>query len=85
MSGLLITGVSGSGTLTTQSHHVSKGLVNEKIGRTIATRLIGAEGFHALDVDYLTEHITSFCLAALGAMPPLNQDGLMANGVAAGN
>jgi TetR/AcrR family transcriptional regulator, regulator of cefoperazone and chloramphenicol sensitivity len=38
-----------------------------KMARAINERLIGVEAFRALDLDYLTEHITSFCLAALGA------------------
>lgn len=37
-----------------------------RMGRPIAERLIGREAFAALDLDYLTDHITSFCLAALG-------------------
>ena len=38
-------------------------------------RLIGPVAFGALDLDYLTDHITSFCLAALGGRPPLNAAG----------
>ena len=38
-------------------------------------RLIGDEGYRALDLDYLTDHITAFCLAALGMGPVLNQAG----------
>jgi AcrR family transcriptional regulator len=46
-----------------------------RMGRPIAERLIGPESFAALDLDYLTDHITSFCLAALGCLPPLNEAG----------
>jgi AcrR family transcriptional regulator len=43
-----------------------------RMGRPIAERLIGPEAFAALDLDYLTDHITSFCLAALGCAQPLD-------------
>jgi TetR/AcrR family transcriptional regulator, regulator of cefoperazone and chloramphenicol sensitivity len=46
-----------------------------KMARAINERLIGVEAFRALDLDYLTDHITSFCLAALGCRPPLNERG----------
>jgi len=35
----------------------------------------GAKAMEALDLDFLTEHITTFCLAALGQVPPLNAAG----------
>jgi AcrR family transcriptional regulator len=38
-----------------------------RMGRPIAERLIGREAYHKLDLDFLTEHITSFCLAGLAA------------------
>ena len=41
-----------------------------KMARAITERLVGAEAYRALDLDYLTEHITSFCLAALGLSRP---------------
>lgn len=40
-----------------------------KMGRPIARRLIGAEAHDRLDVDYMTDHITDFSLAALGVSP----------------
>jgi AcrR family transcriptional regulator len=43
-----------------------------KMARACTERLIGAEALHALDLDYLTDHISSFCLAALGCRRPLN-------------
>ncbi len=46
-----------------------------KMARSITERLVGAEAMRALDLDFLTEHITSFCLAALGQVPPLNAAG----------
>jgi TetR/AcrR family transcriptional regulator, regulator of cefoperazone and chloramphenicol sensitivity len=49
-----------------------------RMARPVAERLIGSDEFRALDLDFLTDHITSFCLAALGSIPPLNQAGLAA-------
>ena len=46
-----------------------------KMARPITERLIGQEASEALDLDYLTDHITSFCLAALGCVPPLDEAG----------
>ena len=46
-----------------------------KIARRFAEKLIGPENFRELDVDYLTEHISTFCLAAMGAIPPLGPSG----------
>ena len=46
-----------------------------RMGRPIAERLIGRDSFESLDLDFLTDHITSFCLAALGCSPSLNEAG----------
>jgi TetR/AcrR family transcriptional regulator, regulator of cefoperazone and chloramphenicol sensitivity len=46
-----------------------------KMARSITERLVGTAGMNALDLDYLTEHITTFSLAALGCAPPLNAAG----------
>jgi AcrR family transcriptional regulator len=46
-----------------------------KLARRITERLIGEEGYQALDLDYLSDHIASFCLAALGKGPTLNEAG----------
>jgi TetR/AcrR family transcriptional regulator, regulator of cefoperazone and chloramphenicol sensitivity len=46
-----------------------------RVARRFAERLIGTQAFGALDLDYLTEHIASFCLAALGCGEPLNAAG----------
>jgi AcrR family transcriptional regulator len=46
-----------------------------KTAAAITERLIGPEAYAALDLDYLTEHISGFCLAALGLAPPLNEAG----------
>lgn len=46
-----------------------------KLARRITERLIGEEGYQALDLDYLSDHIASFCLAALGMGPTLNEAG----------
>ncbi|MFO0909456.1 MAG: CerR family C-terminal domain-containing protein [Isosphaeraceae bacterium] len=37
-----------------------------RLARTVSVRLIGESAWQALDADYLCDHITSFCLAALG-------------------
>ena len=47
-----------------------------KMARAVTERLIGVEAYRALDLDYLTDHITTFCLAALGHFPPLNEEGM---------
>jgi AcrR family transcriptional regulator len=47
-----------------------------KMARRVSERLVGTEGYQSLDLEYLTEHITSFCLAALGLGPPLNKAGM---------
>jgi AcrR family transcriptional regulator len=51
-----------------------------KMARRITERLIGAEGYRELDLDYLADHITSFCLAALGLGPTLNCAGKPSTG-----
>jgi AcrR family transcriptional regulator len=56
-----------------------------KMARTITERLVGSEGMASLDLDYLTEHITTFCLAALGRVPPLDAAGEPAAGRPAGD
>ncbi len=47
-----------------------------KMAHRVTERLIGEQGYRALDLDYLTDHITAFCLAALGMGPTLNQAGV---------
>jgi TetR/AcrR family transcriptional regulator, regulator of cefoperazone and chloramphenicol sensitivity len=51
-----------------------------KMAGAIIERIIGAESYRALDLDYLTGHISGFCLAALGLAPPLNEAGVTAIG-----
>jgi TetR/AcrR family transcriptional regulator, regulator of cefoperazone and chloramphenicol sensitivity len=46
-----------------------------RMARPVIERLIGPEAYQSLDLDYLTGHITSFCLAALGCLPPLDDAG----------
>jgi AcrR family transcriptional regulator len=46
-----------------------------KMARRVSERLIGEDNLHSLDIDYLSDHITSFCLAALGIGPPLGRSG----------
>ncbi len=51
-----------------------------KMARRITERLIGEEAYRELDLEYLTDHITSFCLAALGLGPTLNCAGTPSSG-----
>lgn len=44
-----------------------------RTGGPVNRRLIGEEAYQALDLDFLTDHISGFCLAALGLAPPLIQ------------
>ena len=39
-----------------------------RMARPVAERLLGQEAYHELDLEFLTEHITGFCLAALRAL-----------------
>ena len=41
-----------------------------KFAAAVTERLLGADAFAALDLDYLSDHISRFCLAALGLAPP---------------
>jgi AcrR family transcriptional regulator len=52
-----------------------------KMARAVSERLIGLAAFESLDVDFLTDHITTFCLAALGQGPVLGRDGEPSGGV----
>jgi hypothetical protein len=46
-----------------------------KTARAISERLIGTEAYESLDLEFLTDHITAFCSAALGLAAPLNAAG----------
>jgi AcrR family transcriptional regulator len=46
-----------------------------RMAHAISRRLIGDEQYDALDLDFLTDHIAGFCLAALGLVPPLDAAG----------
>jgi AcrR family transcriptional regulator len=46
-----------------------------RVARPVAERLIGADGMAKLDLEFLTDHITSFTLAALGLAPPIDLGG----------
>ncbi len=41
-----------------------------QMGRPVAERLIGVETMETLDLEFLTDHITRFSVAALESMPP---------------
>jgi TetR/AcrR family transcriptional regulator, regulator of cefoperazone and chloramphenicol sensitivity len=49
--------------------------IHYKVCRPIAERLIGAKAFESMDVNFVSDHISAFCLAALGLTPPLNAAG----------
>jgi TetR/AcrR family transcriptional regulator, regulator of cefoperazone and chloramphenicol sensitivity len=57
--------------LTAAAFSVIGQCLHYKMGRPIAERLIGAEAFAAMDLDYLADHIATFSLAALGLGPPI--------------
>lgn len=46
-----------------------------KMARRVSERLIGDDNLRELDLGYLTDHISSFCLAALGLGPALGPAG----------
>jgi TetR/AcrR family transcriptional regulator, regulator of cefoperazone and chloramphenicol sensitivity len=46
-----------------------------RMARPFTERLIGPDAHDLFDLDFLTDHITSFCLAALGQVPPLDEAG----------
>jgi AcrR family transcriptional regulator len=45
-----------------------------KLTRPISERLVGPEAFERLDLEYLTDHITRFTLAAIGEARPFGTD-----------
>ena len=45
-----------------------------KLTRPISERLVGVEAFERLDIDYLTDHITRFTLAAIGVASPFDSE-----------
>ncbi|WP_435010655.1 CerR family C-terminal domain-containing protein [Tundrisphaera lichenicola] len=49
-----------------------------KLTKSISERIVGPEAFARLDLDFLTDHITHFTLAALGVAPPFDEAGEMA-------
>jgi AcrR family transcriptional regulator len=51
-----------------------------KMAGAIIEKVIGPESYAALDLDYLTDHISGFSLAALGLAPPLSRSGVTAAG-----
>lgn len=59
--------------LTASAFSVIGQCLHYKMARSIAERLIGEEAFASLDLDYLSNHIASFSLAALGLEPPLGR------------
>ncbi|WP_165227648.1 CerR family C-terminal domain-containing protein [Aquisphaera insulae] len=46
-----------------------------KFAARVSEHLIGPDALRQLDVDYLADHIASFCLAALGRGPALGRAG----------
>lgn len=52
-----------------------------RMARPIAALLVGEEEFRGMDLEYLTDHIAGFSLAALGLAPPLDARGETSAGV----
>ncbi len=46
-----------------------------KLARPVSERLVGLAAYEALDLDFLSDHIATFTLAALGLAPPFNRAG----------
>jgi AcrR family transcriptional regulator len=46
-----------------------------KLAKSICEQVVGLEAFARLDLEYLTDHITHFTLAALGVVPPFHPAG----------
>lgn len=61
--------------LTAAAFSVVGQCLHYKMARPIGERLIGPERFAGLDLEYLTDHITGFSLAALGLGPPIGCEG----------
>jgi TetR/AcrR family transcriptional regulator, regulator of cefoperazone and chloramphenicol sensitivity len=45
-----------------------------RMARSVSERVIGSEAYQSLDLDYLTDHIAGFVLAALGLAAPIDSD-----------
>jgi AcrR family transcriptional regulator len=45
--------------------------LHHKFAAEVTERLLGPEAYAALDLEYLSDHISRFCLAALGLAPPM--------------
>jgi AcrR family transcriptional regulator len=45
-----------------------------QLNQSIVRLLMGEKGFESLTLDVLTDHITQFCLAAIGQGPPVTLD-----------
>ena len=45
-----------------------------QLNQSIVRLLMGQEGFESLTLDVLTDHITRYCLAAIGQGPPVTLD-----------
>lgn len=65
--------------LTASAFSVIGQCLHYKMARQIAEKLIGVQAFAALDVEYLSDHIAGFSLAALGLEKPIC--GLSGNGL----
>jgi AcrR family transcriptional regulator len=62
-------------TLNALAFSVIGQCLHYRMARAFTERLIGQQAFRALDLDFLTDHITTFTLAALGCVPPLDPAG----------
>lgn len=67
------------GASTRRMHALAFSVIGQclhyKFARPVSERLIGPEEYAALDLDYLTDHVTRFTLAALGVSAPFGPSG----------
>ena len=70
--------------LTATAFSVIGQCLHYKMARSIGERLVGPEAFASLDLEYLTDHITGFSLAALGLGPSLSREDWQASSAISG-
>jgi TetR/AcrR family transcriptional regulator, regulator of cefoperazone and chloramphenicol sensitivity len=62
-------------TLNQQTWMIGFSIVGQvlfyQLNQPIVRLLMGQEGFESLTLDVLTDHITRYCLAAIGQGPPI--------------
>jgi TetR/AcrR family transcriptional regulator, regulator of cefoperazone and chloramphenicol sensitivity len=68
--------------LTALAFSVIGQCLHYRMARPVIERLIGPDAYESLDLEYLTDHITSFSLAALGCPPRGDEAGETSFGAA---